>query len=63
MDSTSKKVYLFSYKAIILWVILMYGCTVVFKILIMNIHFRRRQTIISDIQHKHLDAVLRKYSG
>lgn len=41
----------------------MYGCTVVFKILIMNIHFRRRQTIISDIQHKHLDAVLRKYSG
>ena len=31
--------------------------------LIMNIHFRRRQTIISDIQYKHLEAVPRKYSG
>lgn len=41
----------------------MYGCAVVFKILIMNIHFRRRQTIISDIQYKHLEAVPRKCSG
>lgn len=39
------------------------GCAVVFKILTMNIHFRRRQTIISDIQYKHLEAVPRKYSG